>query len=126
MSRQKARIEALEKRMPLEVTKLPLLLIKFCQGGHGKPIVARIGMADVIGVGRIKPHEGETEASFVRRAYAMHAAQRPLEEMTDEELEVALAAADEAIAMEKVKEGRLGDDTFQSVSVIDRFADPEA
>jgi hypothetical protein len=111
--------------MPLDGRKLPLLLIKFCEGGPGKPIVARIGMADVIGVGRIKPDEGETEASFLRRAYAMHAAQRPLEEMTDEELEVALAAADEAIAMEKANEGRVSEDTLRSVALIEHLADRE-
>ena len=114
MSRQKTRIEALEKRKP-QGTELPLLFIKFCEGGHGKPIVERIGMAHVLGVGKIKPEEGETEAAFVRRAYAMHAAQRPLEEMTDEELEVALASVDEVIAMEKAKEGRLSDDTLRAV-----------
>ena len=125
MIRQKQRVEALEKRKP-QGTELPLIFIKFCEGGHGAPIVKRIGMAHVLGVGRITPHEGETEAAFVRRAHAMHVAQRPLEEMTDEELEVALASADEVIAMEKAKEGRLSDDTLRSVAVIDRFADREA
>jgi hypothetical protein len=99
MGRQKARIEALEKRNPKE-TELPLILIRICEGGHGAPIVSRIAMAHVLGVGRITPHEGEAEEPFVRRAYAMHVTKRPLEEMADEELEVALAAADEAIARE--------------------------
>jgi hypothetical protein len=52
MSRQKARIVALEKRKP-QWTELPILFIRFCSGGHGKPVVERIGMAHVIGVGRI-------------------------------------------------------------------------
>jgi hypothetical protein len=120
MSRQKSRIEALEKRAP-QGTELPLIFITFCEGGHGKPIVKRIGMAHVLGVGKIKPEEGETEAGFVRRAYAMHAAQRPLDEMTDKELEVALAAADGAIAREKEQEGR----TREAIEVIDCFADRE-
>jgi hypothetical protein len=102
MSRQRARIQALEKRNPKE-TKLPLIFISLCEGGHGTPIVSRLAMAHVLGVGRITRHEGETEAAFERRAYAMHAAQRPLEEMTEEETEVALASVDEVIAMEKAK-----------------------
>jgi hypothetical protein len=53
----------------------------------------------------------------------MHAAQRALEQMTDEELEVALASVDEVIAIDKVKRGRLSDDTLRSIAVIDRFAD---
>jgi len=88
----KRRIEALEKRKP-EETELPIIFIRFCEGGHGAPIVARMGMAKVIGVGQIRPNVGETEDAFVRRAYAMRAAGRPLEELTGGELEKAMAEA---------------------------------
>jgi hypothetical protein len=121
MTRQKGRIEALEKRNPKE-TKLPLIFISFCEGGHGTPIVSRLAMAHVLGVGRIMRHEGETETAFERRAYAMHVAQRPFEEMTGEELEAAIIAADEMIAFEKMKEVQSRGD----VAVIERFADREA
>ena len=120
MSRQKTRIDALEKRIPQE-TELPLIFIRFCEGGHGKPIAGRIGLAIVPGIGRFTPDDGESEEAFVRRTHAIHAAQRPLEELTDEELDVAFATADEVIAMEKAKEDRLREDTRCSTAVIDRF-----
>ena len=95
MTSQRARIELLEKRIP-KGAELPIIFIRFCEGGRGAPIVGRIGMAHVFWVGRIRLDEGDTEETFVLRAYAMQAAQRPLEEMTDEEFSAAIVEAEEA------------------------------
>jgi hypothetical protein len=106
MTRQRARLEALEKRSPKDAD-LPIIFIKFCEGGHGAPIVSRMGMATVIGVGQIRPREGEAEEAFIRRAYAMRIAKQPLEELTDAELEAVLASADEAIEKELLAQAAL-------------------
>ncbi len=98
MSRIKARLDKLEAHTP-GAYNAPLILRRIVSAdGSSWP-----GPAISPGVGQIRIEDGESEADFLRRAHAMHAAKKLPSEMTDEEFAYALNLGDELNASDGPK-----------------------
>jgi hypothetical protein len=68
-------------------------------------------------IGKLGREAGESEGAFCQRVYGKQVVKKPTEEMTDDELEVVVAADDENAAREKARDGRLRDNTLQKLAV---------
>ncbi|WP_377191068.1 hypothetical protein [Ruegeria meonggei] len=114
----KRRLDKLELANFIDVETKPLFvsIVPAKDGRQCGP--ASIHHAVIAGTtfGKIMRNEAETEQSFARRVYAMAATEKHVEDMTDEELEIALAAADEQLALEKTKLGKLSDESLSAVA----------
>ena len=94
MSRLSNRISKLEQRSGIP-DDVPAVFLVGWEGVDGS---RECDWAIVLGVGDLHRAEDETEADLRRRAWAMHVAQKHPDDMTKEELNAALLAADVIIA----------------------------
>ncbi|WP_243611959.1 hypothetical protein [Shimia aestuarii] len=97
----KNRVAKLERSQPNDMD-LPIVLHRVFGAKDGKPDgEPRIEFARIPGInaGLLEIRDDETEAEFLRRVYATKIANKPLTEMTDDELETVMAATDEEIAL---------------------------
>ena len=103
----KKRVAQLERSQSNDMD-LPIILHRVVGAKDGKPDgEPRIELATIPGsnAGLLEIRDDETEAEFLRRVYATKIANKPFAEMTDDELETVMAAADEEIALEKAMTG---------------------
>ncbi|MFD0980410.1 hypothetical protein [Tropicimonas aquimaris] len=106
----KHRLTNLERRSPIN-TQLPdVVFVNFVDHDGTEPSLATIVGSQF---GQIKREAGETADKFRRRVYAMKAVNKPVEEMTDAELMVAMAAADERVAKELAETISVSDETLE-------------
>jgi len=107
MNRYSARISKLESR--LGINQDSVVVFKSIVHGDSEPLSKSLHSALVMGVGRIVRGKDEQEADFARRAYAMVVSGKRVDDMSDEELLVNLAAADKQIAFELAKTANVSD-----------------
>lgn len=62
-----------------------------------------------------KRTDSETEGQFLMRVYAPRCAHKPIENQTDEELEILVASQDEEAALSLKKTGSIPDDVLNTV-----------
>lgn len=107
------RLKKLEASNP-SLSELPIMFITFV-GGDGDE---ELGMASVPGSDfpYIHRNESESEDAFRCRVYAMKAINKPSEEMSDAELEYAMAAGREAIAKELAETGAISDESLKKAA----------
>lgn len=99
------------KRKPLFVSVVPAK-----EGQQCGPAVFHHAIIAGTTLGKITRDKAECEHAFARRVYAMAAGKKRLEHMTDDELEIALAAADEELTLEIAKTGRLSDESLNNLA----------
>lgn len=96
------------KRKPLFVSAVPTKDGRQC----GPAVFHHANIAGTT-LDKVIRDKAESEHAFARRVYAMAVVNKRTEDMSDEELEIALAAADDELALEKAKSGRLSDESLK-------------
>ncbi|WP_299850129.1 hypothetical protein [uncultured Roseovarius sp.] len=115
------RLEKLENAMP-SANVPSIIFISFVGAENGKPSGDDwLGSAVIInsGFGDIIRGEEETENAFRRRVYAMKVLNGQLDEMTNEELENALAAGSERLAKELLATGSISDESLEKAAGLE-------
>ena len=107
------RVKKLETKQP-SIGDLPIMFVTFVSvDGHENLSMASIPGTDF---GKIRRGENETEDAFRRRVYAMKVLNEQLDEMTNEELENALAAGCDSLAKELAETGSISDESLEKAS----------
>lgn len=108
------RLKALEQRNA-DPTALPVTFTRVVGAKDGKASGhERIVSAMIGGMGSIKREDTETAGGFCRRVFAMKVANKAPEEMTDEELQICLAAGSAEMVLELAETGKISHEILES------------